>query len=244
MTYPPRLAGTIRIVLALVLDIFTVFVLNALLIGGFGLFYSVDGEYLTIPMLITIILGLLYFFSIPRTRFGTVGQWFLCIRTIEDREWLRPILKDEYSEWLARKGKRISVIREKLWIHPLIRCGLVVVYIWLGLSLAIFAVGNASRHTIVVQSARAHIEADPRIKKQLAEVRSFYSIPRLVVVEKHEAMVVFKVELEDREAAIWSRLQRPDEKSAWQIVASELREVIPKHRYSFSDSILTYSIHR
>ena len=244
MTYPPRLAGTIRIFFALILDIVTVIVLNALLIGVFGLFYPVDEEYLAIPMLITIILGLLYFLAVPRTRFGTIGQWFLCIRTIYDIEWLRPIMKDEYQELLERKGKRISVIREKSWIPPLIRCGLVVVYILLGFSLAIFAVGNATRHTIVVQAARAHIEADPKIKEQLAEARYLGSIPRLVVVEKHQAMVVFKVTLENGEAAIWSRLQRPDEESAWQIVASELREVVPKHRYSFSDSILTYSIHR
>lgn len=244
MTNPRRLAGTIRILFALALDIITVFILNALLIGGFGLFYPIDEEYLAIPILLTIILGLLYFLVVPRTRFGTIGQWFLCIRTIQDIEWLRPILKDEYREWLERKGKRISVMREKLWIPPLIRYVLVVVYIWFGLSLAIFAVGNASRHTIVVQAALAHIKADPQVKEQLADIRSLYRIPRLVVVKKHEAIVVFKVVLENGEAAIWSRLRRPDEQSAWQIVASELREVVPRHKYSFSDSILTYSISR
>ena len=244
MAYPQGLAGTIRIFFALVLDIITVIVLNALLIGGFGLFYPIDEEYLAIPMLIAIILGILYLLAVPRTRFGTIGQWFLCIRTIQDIEWLRPIIKDEYREWLERKGKRISVMREKSWIPSLIRCGLAIIYILLGFSLSIFAVGNACRHTIVAQAARAHIEADPKIKKQLTKGCNFYSIPRLVVVKKHEAMVVFKVTLENGEAAIWNRLQRPDEQSAWQIVASELREVVPRHKYSFSDSILTYSISR
>jgi len=242
MANPPRLAGTIRILFALALDIVTVIILNALLVGGFGLFYPIDEEYLAIPMLITIILGLLYLLNVPRTRFGTIGQWFLCIRSVQDIEWLRLIIKEEYSEWLEKKSRRISVMREKPLIPPVIRYVLAVVYVWFGLSLSIFSVGNASRHTIVVQAAQKHIKADPKIKEQLAGGRNFYSIPRLVVVKKHEAIVVFKVTLENGEAAIWSRLQRHDEKSAWQIVASELREVIPRHRYSFNDSIITYSI--
>jgi len=242
MANPTRLAGTIRILLALALDIVTVILLNAFLVGGFGLFYPIDEGYLAIPMLITIILGLLYLLTVPRTRFGTIGQWFLRIRSVQDIEWLHLIIKEEYSEWLEKKSKRISVMRERSLIPPLIRFGLVVVCVWFGFSLAIFSVGNACRHANVVQAAQKHIKADPKIKEQLVEGANFYSIPRLVVVKKNEAMVVFKVTVENGEAAIWNRLQRPDKKSTWQIVASELREVIPGHRYSFNNSIITYSI--
>ena len=87
-----------------------------------------------------------------------------------------------------------------------------------------------------------YLDNDPQAQEGLKDVVVFYDIPRLVVVEENQASIVFKVEFEDAEAGFWSQLERADEESKWLVVGCGLQEFIPKHQYSFSDSIISFSI--